>query len=330
MATRQSRYLDPETCTLADIVSATDAQRLQLAKHHNLASQSSKSTATNNTEILGRLTKIYANKTSKSPSKSLLNTNDDASYTNQYSSDEHVQGTEETLKLILHRLEKLDSMNAILIEMQKKQSILEEDNKMQKALNAQLISRIEKLEASQPVASTQVVSNISKKLQELSNREEEADKAEQEAVRLDVRVTGDEGCNALNDTPPEELKNYCQESLSQWLHTPASKISIAKARIVNPRPSNDGKPRTPSMVITFADMDTKLHILKHKTHLRTAAPHVRITSELTKWQVKRKSERWEEYKTLKEQGENVFFLGHRLMTQKTGDRKSRIEIKAKI
>jgi hypothetical protein len=42
---------------------------------------------------------------------------------------------------------------------------------------------------------------------------------------------------------------------------------------------------------------------------------VRISSELTLWQIRQKNLMWEQYIALKDEGKNAFFLGHRLFVQ---------------
>ncbi len=167
-----------------------------------------------------------------------------------------------------------------------------------------------------PNAAPQV---LAQRITNLERTEAAEDRPAQEKVKLDLRVTG-LGSEFDQDSESDLLEKVTQ-SLGEQVGLSGTEMGITGVRVHRVRMTRGGKastgntpppPPPPQIIVTCSSLQAKLNILRNK--MKTANG-VRISSELTPWQVRQKSSRWERYSALKSEGKTVFFLGHRLYVQ---------------
>ena len=158
--------------------------------------------------------------------------------------------------------------------------------------------------------------SVSSHLQGPVDEEEPDDRLEHEKVKLDFRVTGDEGTYAMESfegQTPHRMKDYAVKLLSDNMKLATSKVKTSSVRIaskyidtLNKKPSS-----MHHMIVTIEWMDGELYISKNKIALKYLASRLHASSKLILR--RRKSMRWQDMLQLRTDGKNAFFLGHRPM-----------------
>jgi hypothetical protein len=160
-----------------------------------------------------------------------------------------------------------------------------------------------------------VSSGWCKRVEKLEVAEAAQDRPNQERVLLDLRITG-----PLLDTEmvlEAELQAQVTQSLGEQVGLSATEMVITGVRVHRVRMTRGAKASTgntppPQLIVTCSSLQAKMTILRNK---KQTSRGIRISSELTPWQVRHKSSMWERYSALKSEGKTVFFLGHRLFVQ---------------
>jgi hypothetical protein len=164
-----------------------------------------------------------------------------------------------------------------------------------------------------------VSSGWCKRVEKLEVAEAAQDRLNQERVLLDLRITG-----PLLDTemvPKAELQAQVIESLGKAIGIEGNKLGITGVRLHRVRTTRGARASTdtaasscppPQIIVTCTSLAAKKKILQNKGKTERG---VRIASELTPWQIRKKSSMWERFSSLKEEGKTAFFLGHRLFVQ---------------
>jgi hypothetical protein len=166
-----------------------------------------------------------------------------------------------------------------------------------------------------PNAAPQVLQRIAN----LERTEAVEDRPNQENVKLDLRVTG-MGFD-IDQVSEKDLLKKVTQSLGEQVGLSDTEMGITGVRVHRVRMSRGAKassgntpppPPPPQLIVTCSSLQAKMTILRNK---KQTSMGIRISSELTPWQVRHKSSMWERYSALKSEGKIVFFLGHRLFLQ---------------
>jgi hypothetical protein len=162
----------------------------------------------------------------------------------------------------------------------------------------------------------------SRRLEKLEVAEAVQDRPMQEKVKLDVRISGLLTSNDIDDTPTVDLLSKVSMALGEAVALSGEEMGIVSVRVHRVRAARGGKasanttspstPPPPQVILTCSSLEAKLRILRNKNKTGRG---VRISSELTLWQIRQKNLMWEQYIALKGEGNNAFFLGHRLFVQ---------------
>lgn len=161
-----------------------------------------------------------------------------------------------------------------------------------------------------------------KRLEKLEVAEAVQDRPMQEKVKLDVRVSGLLTTNDIDNTPTVDLLSKVSMALGEAVALSGGEMGITNVRVHRVRAARGGKasasttspstPPPPQVILTCSSLEAKLRILRNKNKTGRG---VRISSELTLWQIRQKNLMWERYTALKDEGKSAFFLGHRLFVQ---------------
>jgi hypothetical protein len=161
-----------------------------------------------------------------------------------------------------------------------------------------------------------------KRVEKLELTEAEQDRVNQEKIKLDVRVSGLLTANEIDDTLEVDLLSKVTEALGKEVKLSGGELDITEVRVHRVRATRGGRasstatspppPPQPQLILTCSSLEGKLLILKKKCNTSRG---VRVSSELTIWQIRQKNLMWGRYVELKDEGKNAFFLGHRLFVQ---------------